>query len=126
MRNNQHRQIATDRDNIENDECSPMSPMVDNDSAGISVDRAKQSAQRIIEADHKHCCADDLQVLRHKTHPKFFACADDENRDEQNDQIALESEKSGQRLQRRHSRVLSDQGALFKFCMNWKVRRSIT
>src|SRR5438132_1311732 len=50
-----------------------MSPNIDEYSAGICVDCAEQGAQRVVKTDHKNGRADRLQVLRHKTHPKFFA-----------------------------------------------------
>jgi hypothetical protein len=70
-----------------------MSPSIDKYSAGISVNRPEQSPQRIVKTDDKNSRADCLQILRHETHPKFFARADHENRYEQNDKIAFEPEK---------------------------------
>ena len=70
-----------------------MSPNIDKQSAGISVDRSKQSPQGIVKTDDKNCRADRLQVLWDKTHPKFLACADDEDGDEQDDEIAFKAEK---------------------------------
>ena len=97
--------------------------MVHDYSAGIGVDRTKQSAQRIIKTDNKNCRAERLQILRHKTHPKLFACANDKNGDEQDDEIAFEPEESSERFQRRHVRVLSDSLALFKSLRDQKLRR---
>ena len=79
-----------------------MSPMVYNYSTGIGVDGTEQSAQRIIKTDNKNCCAERLQILRHKTHPKLFTCANDKNGNEQDDEIAFEPEESSERFQRRH------------------------
>jgi len=70
-----------------------MSPTIDEYSTGIGVDGTKQGAQRIIKTDNKHCCADRLQILRHKPHPEFFARANDKNGDEQDDEIAFEPEE---------------------------------
>src|SRR5438552_2570107 len=50
-----------------------MSPKIDKYSAGVRVDRTEQGAQCIVETDNENRRADRLQVLRHKTHPKFFA-----------------------------------------------------
>ena len=88
--------------------------MIYKHSAGIRVDRPEQSAQRIVKTDDKNCRAERLQILRHKTHPEFFASANDKNGDEQDDEIAFESEESSERFQRRHVRVLLDSLALFK------------
>ena len=79
-----------------------MSPMVYDYSTGICVDRTKQSAQRIVKADNENRRAERLQILRHKTHPKLFACANDKNGDEQDDEVAFEPEESSERFQRRH------------------------
>src|SRR6478609_5612987 len=100
-----------------------MSPMVYDYSTGICVDGTKQSAQRIVEADNENRRADRLQILRHKTHPKLFARANDKNGDEQDDEIAFEPEESSERFQRRHIRVLSDSLALFKSLRDEKLRR---
>jgi len=70
-----------------------MSPKIDKYSAGVRVDRTEQGAQCIVETDNENRRADRLQVLRHKTHPKFFACANDKDGDEQDNQIALKTEK---------------------------------
>ena len=91
--------------------------------ARVSVGGTKQSAQRIVKADNENRRADRLQILRHKTHPKLFACADDKNGDEQDDEIAFEPEESSERFQRRHVRVLSDSLALFKSLREEKLRR---
>jgi hypothetical protein len=88
--------------------------MIYNYSTGISVRGTKQSAQRIIKTNDKNRCAERLQILRHKTHPEFFASAYHKNGDEQDDEIAFEPEESSERFQRRHVRVLSDSFALFK------------
>src|SRR3954451_15021437 len=85
-----------------------MSPMIDDYSTGVGVDRTQQSAQRIIKTDDENCRAKRLQILRHKTHPKLFASAYHENGDEQDNEIAFEPEKSSERFQRWHVRVLLD------------------
>ena len=100
-----------------------MSPVIRDYPARIGVDRTKQSAQRIVKADNENRRADRLQILRHKTHPKLFACANDKNGDEQDDEIAFEPEESSERFQRRHVRVLSDSFALFKSLRDEKLRR---
>ena len=79
-----------------------MSPNIDKYSAGISVDRTEQGPQRIVKTNDKNSRADCLQILRHKTHPKFFARADHENRYEQDDEITFEPEKISQPARRTH------------------------
>src|SRR2546425_993591 len=70
-----------------------MSPKIDNHAAGIRVDGAEQCADRVVKTDHKNACAEHLQIFRHEPHPEFFARADDEKREQENDEIALQSEK---------------------------------
>jgi len=70
-----------------------MSPAIYKYSAGIRVDCAEERAQCIIKPDNEDSRTDRLQVLRHKTHPKFLARANDKDGDEQNDEIAFESEE---------------------------------
>jgi hypothetical protein len=92
-------------------------------STGIGVDSAKQRAQRIVKADDKNRRAECLQILRHKTHPKFFARTNDKDGDEQDDEVPFEPEESSERFQRWHVRVLSDSLALFKSTQHQKLRR---
>src|ERR1700680_3078395 len=73
-----------------------MSPKIDKYSAGISVNRAEQRPQRVVETDDKNPRAERLQIFRYKTHPQFLACANDENGDKQNDEIAFKAEKVGE------------------------------
>src|SRR6266403_909477 len=100
-----------------------MAPTIRDYPARVGIDRTKQSAQRIVKADNENRRADRLQILRHKTHPKLFACANDKNGDEQDDEIAFEPEESSERLQRRHVQVLSDSLELFKSTRGSKMRR---
>src|SRR5882724_2355847 len=100
-----------------------MSPAICDYPARVGVGRTQQSAQRIVKADNENRRADRLQILRHKTHPKLFACANDKNGDEQDDEIAFEPEESSERLQRRHVEVLSNLFDLFKSPRGQKLRR---
>src|SRR6266403_29713 len=91
-----------------------MSPTINEYSARIGVERAEQSAQRVVKTDDKNRGSNRLQILRQKTHPQLFACANDKYGDKQNDEIAFEPEESSEGFQRRHVGVLSDSFALFK------------
>src|SRR5215831_12650185 len=71
-----------------------MPPNIYEHSTGVCVDRTKQRAQRVVQTDNKNRRTERLQVLRHKTHPKLFASANDKDGDEEDDQIALEPEKT--------------------------------
>src|ERR1700676_1023533 len=93
MRNEQNERVASDRNQIKNDEHAPMSPKIGKYSAGISVNRAEQRPQRVVETDDKNPRAERLQIFRYKAHPQFLARANYENGDEQNDEIASKAEK---------------------------------
>src|SRR4029077_9638366 len=94
--NEQDERIANDRDHVEDDERVPMAPAIRDYTARVGIDRTKQSAQRIVKADNENRRADRLQILRHKTHPKLFACANNKNGDEQDDEVAFEPEEMSQ------------------------------
>src|SRR5947208_6302142 len=100
-----------------------MSPAVREYAARVGIDRTKQSAKRIIKTDNKHHCTERLQIFRHKTHPEFFAGANDKDGDEQDDEIALEPKEGSKGFQRLHVRVLSDSVELFKSRRESKMRR---
>src|SRR5437660_12709235 len=93
MRNEQDKPIAENRYQIKCEKCAAMAPSVHEQSAGISVDRPEQGAQRIVKTNDKNSRADRLQVLRHETHPKFFARDDHKHRVEQKDEVALNNVK---------------------------------
>src|SRR5262245_25603173 len=96
MRDKQDEHVTKDRDYVEDDKCVAMSPTIHEHSTRIRVDCANGSAQRIVEADNENRSTDRLQVLGHKAHPKLFACADDKNGNEQDDEIAFEAKKISQ------------------------------
>ena len=77
-----------------------MAPMVYDYSTGIGIHGTEQRAQRVVKTDNKHGCADDLQILRHKTHPKFFASSNDKNGDEKDNEIAFQSQEISDGFQR--------------------------
>src|ERR1700730_2978644 len=114
MRNQKHQRVADDRYDVESEKRAPMSPKIDKHAAGIGVKRAEQCAQGVVEADDKNTRAQRLQIFRDKPHPEFFARADDENGEQQNDEIALESKKIGQRFQGAHVEVVAESCTLFK------------
>src|ERR1700682_6110612 len=103
-----------------------MSPKIDKYSAGISVNRAEQRPQRVVETDDKNPRAGPREIFRYKTHPQFFARANYENGDEQNDEIASKAEKIRElpgatyilRVRRLHSHF-----RMRPRCSNYKERR---
>src|SRR5207302_6709757 len=99
MGHKKNERVTNDRNDVESEKRAPMSPKIDKHPAGIGVNRAEQCAQRIIETDNKNTRAERLEKFRDKPHPKFFARADYENGEEENDQIALQTKKIGQRFQ---------------------------
>ncbi len=80
-----------------------MSPSVDEQSAGIRVDCPEQSPQRIVKTDDKNSRADRLQIFRHEAHPEFFARADYENGNEQNNKIAFKPQEISKPARSAHS-----------------------
>src|SRR5262249_38073026 len=76
-----------------------MSPTIDNDAAGIGVDCPEKGAKCVVKADHENGRAKFFQVLGDEAHPKFFAGADDEDSEQQNDEVPLQSEKVGEASQ---------------------------
>jgi hypothetical protein len=72
-----------------------MPPTVHEDTARIGVDRAEQSPERVEKTDDENGRAQRLEVFRDEAHPEFFSGADDEGGDEQDDEVALETEEIG-------------------------------
>ena len=70
-----------------------MSPAIDQHSAWIRVDGAKQRAERVEQSDDEHARAQRLHVFWEEPDPELFSGADDESGEEENDEVALESEK---------------------------------
>src|ERR1700730_18451931 len=114
MRNKKNERVADDRYDVESQKRAPMSPKIDKHAAGIGVNRAEQRAERVIQTDDKNTRAQRLQKFRDEPHPEFFARADDENGEQQNDEIALESKKIGQRFQGAHVEAVAESCTLFK------------
>jgi hypothetical protein len=106
MRHKQNERITSDRKKIEGEEGAPMSPAVDEKTAGIRVDRAEQSPEGIEQANDENRSAEDLKIFRDEPDPEFFARANHERRDEQDDEIALESEKFSGAFPEAHDRAI--------------------
>ena len=91
-----------------------MSPKIDKNTAGIGVNRAEQCPKRIVQADDKNRRTHGLEIFGHEPHPEFFARADHENGEQQNNEIAFKSKKIGQRFEGAHTEVLAESRGLFK------------
>ncbi len=100
----QDERVADDGENVESDEGMPMAPAIDEQAAGIGVDRTEEIPQRVEETDDENRRAERLQIFRKEPHPQFLARADGEGGDEQDDEIALESEKLREALPSVHAR----------------------
>src|ERR1700730_6429907 len=85
----EHERITDYRNDVENQKRAAVSPAIDHHAAGIGVDRAEQCSNRIIKADYENRGAEFLEILWNESHPKFFASADDENNEQQDDEIAF-------------------------------------
>ncbi len=55
-----------------------------------------------------------LEIFGHEPHPEFFARADHENGEQQNNEIAFKSKKIGQGFEGEHTEVLAESRGLFK------------
>ena len=104
MRNKEDERIADDGKNVESDEGMAMAPAIDEQAAGIGVDRAEEIPQRIEESDDENGRAERLEIFRQEAHPQFLAGADGEGGDEEDDEIALEPEKLSEALPSVHPR----------------------
>src|SRR5438270_5482353 len=93
MRNEQHERVPSDGKKIECQERAPMTPLIDQYSAGIGVDRAEQSAQGVVETNNENARTKDLKIFRNEPHPKFFTGANDKHRNKEDDEIALKREE---------------------------------
>src|SRR5450432_3791127 len=96
MRHEQDDDIARNREDVERDKGVAMSPTIHEHASGIGIESAKQSPKGIEKPDHKHARAKCLEIFRQKAHPQFLAGADEENGDQQDNKIALESEEVGE------------------------------
>ena len=91
--NKKNEGVAGDGNHVENEKGATVSPAVHQDAAGIGIDGPEQSAQAVEKADDENGGPQFLQILGEKSHPQFFAGADAENGDKQNDEVAAQSEK---------------------------------
>ena len=104
MRNKEDERIANDGKNVESDESMAMSPAVDEQAAGVGVDRAEKIPQRIEKSDDKNGRAERLEIFRQEAHPQFLPSADGKGGNEQDDQVALEPEELRDALPSVHAR----------------------
>jgi hypothetical protein len=70
-----------------------MSPAIHKYAAGICVNSSEQSPERVEQADNENARAEHLQIFWDETNPEFFAGADREDGEQQNHEVAFESEK---------------------------------
>jgi len=75
-----------------------MTESIRNDATGPRVDRAEQRLDRIVEPDDERRCTERLEILRDKAHPQLLACANDDDREQQDDNVAFEREDLRQSL----------------------------
>src|SRR6266478_5427224 len=97
MWDEQNDRVADDGENVEEDEGAAKSPAVDNQPAGICVDRPEQGTDRIKSPDDKNRRAERLEVLREEAHPQFLSCANGKDGDKEDYEIAAQPEKFRER-----------------------------
>ncbi len=107
MRHEEDDRITDDGEEIESEEGGAKSPAIDHDSAGVGVDRAEQSAQRIEGAYDENRRAERLEIFWDETHPQFLSRSNRKDRDEQDDQVAAQPEKFRQRALLFHQLIRS-------------------
>ena len=93
MRHEERERVTGDGEKVEDEKGAPMPPAIDQHAAGVGVDRAEQSAERVEKADDENGGAEDLKIFRDETDPEFFASPDHEGGDQQDDEVALEPEE---------------------------------
>jgi hypothetical protein len=103
MRDQKHERVTDYRNDVEGEKRAAMSPKIDNYAAGVRVEGAEQSFERVVKTDHEHARAERLQKFRHEPHPEFFVGADDEDGEQQNREIAFQAEKLCKRFPSGHA-----------------------
>src|SRR5947209_16079326 len=73
-----------------------MAPTVHQHAARVGIDRPEQCPERIEKSDHENARPEGLQIFWQKPNPEFFARANQEDRDEQNAEIAFQPEEIGE------------------------------
>src|SRR5438477_2853670 len=94
MRNEKHERVTDYRNNVKREKRAAVSPKIDYHAAGIGVNRTEQCAERVVETDYKNARAERLKKLRYEPHPEFFASADHKDREQENDEVAFQSEET--------------------------------
>ena len=93
MRNQKDQRITGDRDEIESNEGAPVAPAIGPEPPWVGIDGTDQGAQTIIETDDEYTSAEGLEIFREETHPQFLTRPNDKNRNQDDDEIALEREE---------------------------------
>src|SRR5713226_1628645 len=70
-----------------------MPPAIYSDAAGIGIEGAEQRLKPVENPYDQRRCSQRLQVLGQKPHPQFFARADQDDRGEQQNDVAPEPQK---------------------------------
>ena len=93
MRNERDECVTGDGKKSEKNERTPVSPSIDQDSAGICVDRAERCAQCVKSPDDQYAGTECLKIFWQETRPQLFARGDEDDRRQQQNEIAAQSEK---------------------------------
>src|SRR5947209_14972487 len=114
MRHQENERVTDNRYEIESEKRAPMSPKIDNYSAGVGVNCAEQCPKRVVKTNNENTRSECLEKFRDEPHPEFFARADDENGDKQNNQVTLEPKKIAEPCEAVHAQLLSELPLRFK------------
>src|SRR5208282_3001494 len=91
----QDQNVTGDGNRAEQQQRTPLSPMIGEPAAGIGVNRAKKCLQRVEKSDDEDATAERLDVFGREAEPEFFAGAGEQERDEQQRRVAPQREKFG-------------------------------
>ena len=89
----QNQQIPAQRKRVEDKQRASLSPVIRRPAAGVGVDRAKKSLERVEHADDEHARAQRLQIFGREAEPEFFTRARQHQRHEQQRGVAFERQE---------------------------------
>ena len=103
----QNQNVTGDGNRAEQQQRFSLPPMVGQPAAGIGVNRAEKSLQRVKKADDQNAAAERLNVFGREAEPEFFARAGEHERDEQQRGVAPQREEFGNFFPAGHDVILS-------------------
>ena len=93
MRPHEHQNVPGHGHGAERQQRAALSPPVRKPAAGIGVDRAKKSLQRVEQTDDENTAAKRFDVFGRKAEPELFPRAREHERDEQQRRVPPQREE---------------------------------